>query len=676
MDKLNSTILMAAFAMTAALALAAPPQQTYDKAEAALKAAYEKETVDGDLKSAIALYEKLARGANRPVAAKALIRIGHCQEKLGSAEARKAYERVVKDFADQPSAVEARARLAALAGSGLTPKLLYSDSTVHSPRLNRDGSFVAAFCANALCLFETATGTRSTVVPPPDDRRSRHWRPLPSPDGQSLAYVHFSNRGGDTFAELRIRRRGQSADTVLVSGLKDTFSPADWTADGKTLLFAKIDAARTAGLFLIPATGGTAKAVHAPDFDWSAGRDNCRMSPDGKWLAYAVSKRSRQGGGYVPTDVAVISLSGGEPHIVLDGAGHERVVGWLSSGELVATSDRNGKVLPYKLRVTNGQRTGDPQLMERDLGDAQIAGVAMSNGALFLSASVRETELHAFSPDLKSSKRFTTGYQAKSPVFSPDGKKLAYASGSGTNSIVIRDLSTGAERRLPAEIPRVLSLGWYPNSRDVFAIVNGGDWENRPAFRFDTQTAEMKPLPNVTGMYAFWSPAILGDGRTLIYTGREKAASGDVDVIIALDTDSGERRTFVRADGPYTGIGTLSLSRDRRRIAYVQYNRASQQSALTVAELPGLQSKVVQACNKPDCSPLVPFFTPDQKSILYWSGPPNAPVEASLALLSIGSADPAILKKHPFTPDGPAFHPVTGEVILGTYTQVSELRIK
>lgn len=90
-----------------------------DRAEVALQAAIKKETVDGDLKSAIAQYRKIALGGNRAAAAKALVRMGHCQEKLGEAEARKAYERVVREFADQAeAAAEARIRLASLGTPG------------------------------------------------------------------------------------------------------------------------------------------------------------------------------------------------------------------------------------------------------------------------------------------------------------------------------------------------------------------------------------------------------------------------------------------------------------------------------------------------------------------------------------------------------------------------------
>ena len=77
-----------------------------NKAEVALQAAIKTETVDGSLKGAIEQYKKIAAqpGAGRATVATALLRMGHCYEKLGEAqakEARAAYERVVRDFGDQ-----------------------------------------------------------------------------------------------------------------------------------------------------------------------------------------------------------------------------------------------------------------------------------------------------------------------------------------------------------------------------------------------------------------------------------------------------------------------------------------------------------------------------------------------------------------------------------------------
>ncbi len=92
--------------------------QADKQAEVLLQAAQNTELVQGDLEAAIGQYKKILAtyGGSRAVAAKALVRMGHCYERLGNAEARRAYERVVREYVDQSEAAgEARARLAALA---------------------------------------------------------------------------------------------------------------------------------------------------------------------------------------------------------------------------------------------------------------------------------------------------------------------------------------------------------------------------------------------------------------------------------------------------------------------------------------------------------------------------------------------------------------------------------
>ena len=88
------------------------------EAEVMLQAAMHRELVEGELEQAIELYRAIAdgHGNNHAVAARALLYMGRSYEKLNSAEARNAYQRVVRDYADQSEmAGEARQRLAALA---------------------------------------------------------------------------------------------------------------------------------------------------------------------------------------------------------------------------------------------------------------------------------------------------------------------------------------------------------------------------------------------------------------------------------------------------------------------------------------------------------------------------------------------------------------------------------
>jgi tetratricopeptide (TPR) repeat protein len=107
--------------LTAAFLIATAGAQKSDKAEVLFESARQKEMLEGNLESAIKQYKEVVAkyGSHRAVAAKALVRMGQCYEKLGDAEARKAYERVVREFGDQKDLAEtARTRLAALGQAG------------------------------------------------------------------------------------------------------------------------------------------------------------------------------------------------------------------------------------------------------------------------------------------------------------------------------------------------------------------------------------------------------------------------------------------------------------------------------------------------------------------------------------------------------------------------------
>src|SRR5688572_16545661 len=78
-------------------------------------AAQHKAAVEGDLKGAIEDYKAIVgrAGANRAVAAEALLRLADVYRTLGDAEARSTYERIVRDYGDQKDAVSiARTQLA------------------------------------------------------------------------------------------------------------------------------------------------------------------------------------------------------------------------------------------------------------------------------------------------------------------------------------------------------------------------------------------------------------------------------------------------------------------------------------------------------------------------------------------------------------------------------------
>src|SRR5713101_8847678 len=107
------TVAVLAGLLATSLAIA----QKDDQAEVLMQAAHQKQLVEGQMEEAIQLYKRIVQehAGNRAVAAQALLEMGQCYEKLGNAEARKAYERLLRDYGDQnEAAVAARKRLAAL----------------------------------------------------------------------------------------------------------------------------------------------------------------------------------------------------------------------------------------------------------------------------------------------------------------------------------------------------------------------------------------------------------------------------------------------------------------------------------------------------------------------------------------------------------------------------------
>ena len=109
-------------------------------AEALLGAAIHQEEAEGNLEAAIAGYKKfLAQFAdNRPLAAKAQYHLGLAYEKLGNAEARKAYEQVLRIYPDQSGiAADARRHLAVLEGAqsseSLTVRHVFQSAPFEKP---------------------------------------------------------------------------------------------------------------------------------------------------------------------------------------------------------------------------------------------------------------------------------------------------------------------------------------------------------------------------------------------------------------------------------------------------------------------------------------------------------------------------------------------------------------
>ena len=207
---------MTGIALAAFLSMPAAAAQPQDKAEVALRAAMEKETVEGDVKGAIEQYKKLAQNTNKSVAAQALVRLGECYEKQGNADARKTYEQVLSKFGYQKEAVaQARARLAALGGSvsaggtgGFVTRRVLTDASGVRGVLTPDGKYISNIDGKTgdMVQFEIASGQTSRITNrgPVSEKGDAYELPVYSRDGKQIAYCSYTKEN-DWGPQLRIR---------------------------------------------------------------------------------------------------------------------------------------------------------------------------------------------------------------------------------------------------------------------------------------------------------------------------------------------------------------------------------------------------------------------------------------------------------------------------------------
>ena len=190
-------ILIIALAMAAALLPANASTQQNESAEVLLGAALHQQEVEGNLEAAIKTYQEVLaeHPDNRPIAARALVQMGRCYEKLGLTDAREVYQRVIDNFPDQREEVAtARQRLASL--------------TEELAELRRQPTF-----------------TKIEIA-------SKPWNGVLSPDGTRLAFV---SKGGVWVVPLQgnvgPNIAGEPVRIADVPDAWDAGSLFSWSAD-------------------------------------------------------------------------------------------------------------------------------------------------------------------------------------------------------------------------------------------------------------------------------------------------------------------------------------------------------------------------------------------------------------------------------------------------------------
>jgi Tol biopolymer transport system component len=156
-------------------------------------------------------------------------------------------------------------------------------------------------------IMDPARGTKHALTRTPE---IWEYAPQWSPDGRAITYAATADNAGTPDAVMGgIRQRLSDAsrsETVLASDSPGLKILSNWSADGRVILFFSDD-----GLGMLSLADGRVTKVPQT----RPGEMQARLSPDGRWLAYA-SNESGQ------VEVYVRPLTGGPRVVVSTAGGH------------------------------------------------------------------------------------------------------------------------------------------------------------------------------------------------------------------------------------------------------------------------------------------------------------------------------------------------------------------
>ena len=329
-----------------------------------------------------------------------------------------------------------------------------------------------------------------------------------SPDGNQLAFAWDRGEGGQT--DIFVKLVGPGTPLRLTSDPANENSPA-WSPDARSIAF--IRSGQTGGtLLIIPALGGAERKV----FTSNNIAGNINWSPDGKWLALtdrpestaaprivmvsvetgetrtlsnppagsfdlrpSFSPDGRQlafvrNNGKVYLTSVTSGTGGGEKMLNADILGVITRLTWTADGrELIFDSGHIGNWNLWRLLPSGGK----PELLWSAKGGYDSPTVARQGNRLAVvevhyDTDIRRLELPTNGVDIRSeamTRLITSKVDDDSPQYSPDGKKIAFASNrsgsmevwvcasDGSNSLQLTHMGGAAAG----------SARWSPDSRQI-----------------------------------------------------------------------------------------------------------------------------------------------------------------------------------------------------------------
>jgi Tol biopolymer transport system component len=525
----------------------------------------------GDLAGAIELYQRVAQSGDRVLAAKALVRLGEAYEKMGAKEAQAAYERILRDYADQAEPVSvARQRLATMrsapavaARPAAAMAMVYADLPQLRMRDNPQYDFSPAgdqivirspaardpLLGAALEIVTSGGTVVRTLLPAVREmgRSTPRW----SPDGKHIAFIQRSFLGADSsFAALMIVPAAGGTPRVVTREIPLP-NPARggvfWTPDSRGITIAS-----GRGLVTVDLEG---KIVRTAPMELRFLQHVTGYSPDGRWIAFHRTNDDTEQ--HDETDIWIIPATGGNRVQLTSSPGLDSWPIFADDRTIYFVSDRNGSANIFRLEIdpASGAPRGEPTQVT-SYTDAMVMHPRLIDGGKRLAYTlVREmSAVRVGTPD-GATRAIARGV---SPQLSPDGTTIFYFSqGEAEPGIFAVPAAGGAPRRITSTTRAGNFFQPFSVSRDGSSLAFVAH-EGRQSVLFTVPTRGGKPVELLRlDTREFIVPAWSPDGKKIAY------AHGDG---LYLTSASGGRSERIATAKKFEGW-TVRWSPDGRHIA-------------------------------------------------------------------------------------------------------------
>ena len=545
-------------------------QSGYDLYQQALV----KERGDGKLQEAVELYLTVVKsaGRDRALAARALLQVASCYEKLGNQEeARNTYMRIRTEFADQPTAATtARARVAQLASRETVPQrggVASQAPDVTPQRLDLpraggpspDGRYFGFWSDRDLAVRNLATGEITTLTAASKTESVQDWEW--SADSRRLLYTWAESAPeGRSTTQLRVLSVDGRGGRTIGPKVEDV-SLLAWSPDGHSA-FVSVKKGSASVRQLISVDDGSVRELKVRQGPY----DTIGFSPDGQHVLYTPTDFEK------PRGIFIAGIDGSEERALIQDSSENQFVGWTPGGRgLLFASDRSGTWDLWLVHVSNGRLEDLPVNVKRDVGPLFSRGLT-ATGALYYTTAGEVSDVYIVSLDAKTGRVLsppapvsqTAGHSAF-PVWSSDGRQLAFKSGpSGPiwPTISILSMEGGQARQLRTSIRLAPRFDWSPDGRFFLQGASPRPTRQGPwsLYRVDAQTGDMSLIMMYGNGENLNRPRWFRDGRSIVYI--KRAAN----VVVIRDLDTEMERTIVN---PSPLIHSYALSPDGGSVAFI-----------------------------------------------------------------------------------------------------------